>query len=37
MKISKESLVSIDIHGVLLMYKIGQAQFLYEYSRFGNV
>jgi len=37
MKRSKESLVLMDTHAALLMYKIGQALFLYEYSRFGNV
>lgn len=37
MKRSKESLVLMDTHVPLLMYKIGQALFLYEYSRFGNV
>jgi len=36
-KIRKESLVLMDTHGALLMYKLGQAQFLYEYIRFGNV
>jgi len=34
---SKESLVLMDTHVALLMYKIGQALFLHEYSRFGNV
>ena len=33
----KESPVLMDTHVALLMYKIGEALFLYGYSRFGNV